>query len=283
VATRSVLITGTSTGIGRACALWLDRAGFEVFAGVRRAEDGEKLRAEASDRLRPVTIEVTDAGSIAAAAREVDAALGGRPLGGLVNNAGVSVGGPLEFLPLDELRRVLEVNLVGHVAVTQAFLPAIRRGKGGRVLNITSVGGRIVNPFIGPYHASKWGLEAVTEALRKELRPWRIRVVAIEPGSIQSELWRRGTEQAEEVVAGLPPEGRELYGPAIPKALALANRLAEHAIPADRVAKVVERALTTRRPRARYVVGADARALIAMHRILPARVMDAIEARLIGI
>jgi NAD(P)-dependent dehydrogenase (short-subunit alcohol dehydrogenase family) len=283
VATRSVLITGTSTGIGRASALWLDRAGFEVFAGVRRAEDGEGLRAEASERLRPVIVDVTDADSIAAAAREVDAALGGRALWGLVNNAGLSVAGPLEFLPVDELRRQLEVNLVGHVAVTQAFLPAIRRGRGGRILNITSVGGRIVNPFIGPYHASKWGLEAITDALRKELRPWRIRVVAIEPGSIDTEIWRKGTEQAKEVVAGLPPEGSELYGGAIPKALKLSDRLARHAIPADRVAKVVERALTARRPRARYVVGADARVLIALHQVLPARVMDALEARLIGI
>jgi NAD(P)-dependent dehydrogenase (short-subunit alcohol dehydrogenase family) len=284
VATRSVVITGTSTGIGRACALWLDRAGWEVFAGVRRAEDGEALRAEASDRLRPLIVDVTDADSIAAAAREVDAALGDRGLTALVNNAGLSIAGPLEFLPVDELRRQLEVNLVGHVAVTQAFLPAIRRAKGGRrILNVTSVGGRIVNPFIGPYHASKFGLEAISDALRKELRPWKIRVVAIEPGSIDTEIWRKGTEQAREVVAGLPPEGRELYGQSIPKALKLSERLAEHAIPADRVAKVVERALTARRPRARYVVGADARVLITLHRLLPARVMDAVEARLIGL
>ena len=283
MATRSVVITGTSTGIGRACALWLDRAGWEVFAGVRRAEDGDGLRAEASDRLRPVIVDVTDADSIAAAAREVDAALGDRPLTGLVNNAGLSIAGPLEFLPIDELRRQLEVNLVGHVAVTQAFLPAIRRGKGGRVVNVTSVGGRIVNPFIGPYHASKWGLEAITDALRKELRPWKIRVVAIEPGSIDTEIWRKGTEQAHEVLGGLPPEGRELYGEVIPKALKMSERIAKQAIPAERVAKVVERALTARRPRPRYVVGIDARVLITLNQLLPARVMDAVEARLIGI
>lgn len=280
-----MVITGTSTGIGRACALWLERSGWEVFAGVRRDEDGQRLCADASsDRLRPLIVDVTDADSIAAAAREVDAALGDRGLTALVNNAGLSIAGPLEFLPIDELRRQLEVNLTGHVAVTQAFLPAIRRTMGGRrIVNITSVGGRIVNPFIGPYHASKYGLEAITDALRKELRPWKIRVVAIEPGSIDTEIWRKGTEQAREVVAGLPAEGRELYGNAIPKALKLSERLAEHAIPADRVAKVVERALTARHPRARYVVGADARVLITLNQVLPSRVMDAVEARLIGL
>jgi NAD(P)-dependent dehydrogenase (short-subunit alcohol dehydrogenase family) len=135
---------------------------------------------------------------------------------------------------------------------------------------------------MGPYHASKWGLEAITDALRKELRPWGIHVVAIEPGSIETELWRRGMEQARETVDGLPDEGKRLYGEVIPKGFALAERLAEHAIPADRVAKVVERALTVRRPRTRYTVGVDARALITLHQVLPDRAMDAVEARLIG-
>jgi NAD(P)-dependent dehydrogenase (short-subunit alcohol dehydrogenase family) len=194
----------------------------------------------------------------------------------------MSVGGPLEFLPLDDLRRQLEVNLVAQVGVTQAFLPAIRRAR-GRIVNMTSVGGRIVNPFLGPYHASKWGLEAITAAMRKELRPWGIRVVAIEPGSIDTEIWRKGTEQAEELTAGLPPAGHELYDDKIPKMLAMAQRIADHAIPADRVAKVVERALTVKRPRARYTVGIDARALITMNQVLPARAVDAVEARVMGV
>ena len=266
----------------RATALRLDAAGFDVLAGVRRTQDGERLAAEASPRLRPVIVDVTDGDSIAAGAREVDDVVGDRGLAGLVNNAGLSIAGPLEFLPIDELRRQLEVNLVGQVAVTQAFLPAIRRAR-GRVVNMTSVGGRIVNPYMGPYHASKWGLEAVSDALRKELRPWGIRVVAIEPGTIESEIWRKGTEQANEVLDGLPDEGRRLYGDKLPKALGFAERLSQRARPADRVAKVVERALTARRPRARYVVGADARVLITLRQLLPDRAMDAIEARLIGI
>jgi NAD(P)-dependent dehydrogenase (short-subunit alcohol dehydrogenase family) len=282
VAKGAVAITGTSSGIGRATALRLDRAGFDVFAGVRRQEDGERLAADASPRLRPVIVDVTDADSIAAAAREVDEAVGERGVAGLVNNAGLSIGGPLEFLPIDELRRQLEVNVVGQVAVTQAFMPTIRRAR-GRIVNMISVGGRIVNPYLGPYHASKWALEAISDALRKELRPWGIRVVAIEPGTIETEIWRKGTEQANEVIAGLPEEGRRLYGDKLPKVLRLAERLAEHAIPADRVAKVVERALTARRPRARYVVGVDARALITARQLLPDRAMDAVEARMMGL
>jgi NAD(P)-dependent dehydrogenase (short-subunit alcohol dehydrogenase family) len=280
VAGGAVVITGTSTGIGRACALRLDAAGFDVFAGVRKPEDGERLRADASERLRPLIVDVTDTDTIAAAAAEVNDAVGSRGVAGLVNNAGLSVAGPLEFLPLDELRRQLEVNLIGQVAVTQAFVSGVRAAR-GRIVNMTSVGGRIVNPFLAPYHASKWGLEAITDALRKELRPWGIRVIAVEPGSIDTEIWRKGTDQANEVLAGLPPEGRELYGESLPKALAFGEKLAERAIPADRVAKVVERALTARRPRARYVVGIDARALIAMNQVMPAHAYDAVEARLL--
>jgi NAD(P)-dependent dehydrogenase (short-subunit alcohol dehydrogenase family) len=277
----AVVITGTSTGIGRACVLRLAASGFEVFATVRREEDAEKLRAEAP-RVRPLVVDVTDEAGVAAAAREVDQAVGERGVAGLVNNAGMSVGGPLEFLPLDDLRRQLEVNLVAQVGVTQAFLPAIRRAR-GRIVNMTSVGGRIANPFLGPYHASKWGLEAISDSLRKELRPWGIHVIAVEPGSIDTEIWRKGTSQAEELAAGLPEEGHKLYDDKIPKALAMAQKLANNAIPADRVAKVVERALTVKRPRARYTVGIDARALITLNRVLPDRAVDAIEARVMGI
>ena len=277
-----MVITGTSSGIGRATALRLDRAGFDVFAGVRKPEDGERLAAEASDRLRPVIVDVTDDAAIAAAARSVDEAVGEAGVAGLVNNAGLSVAGPLEFLPLDELRRQLEVNLVGQVAVTQAFLAAIRRAR-GRIVNITSVGGRIVNPFVAPYHASKWGLEAVTDALRMELRPWGIQVVAIEPGTIDTEIWRKGQDQGQEIFEGLPARGQELYGEILPKMRSTLARLDRLAQPADRVAKVVERALTARRPRARYVVGSDARLLITLRQVLPSRALDALQARALGL
>ena len=282
MATGAVVITGTSTGIGRAAALRLDAAGFDVFAGVRRADDGEQLEADASGRLRTLIVDVTDADAIAAAARDVEAAVGERGVAGLVNNAGMTVVGPLEFVAIEDVRRQLEVNLVGQIAVTQAFLPLIRRAT-GRIVNISSVGGRVVNGFLGPYQASKFAVEAVTDALRKELRPWGIHVVAIEPGSIDTEMWRKGTEQGQEVIDGLPPEGRELYGEQIPKVMEFALKIAERAVSPERVAAAIERALTASRPRTRYLVGIDARAQVVLSGLLPARAMDALEARIMGI
>jgi NAD(P)-dependent dehydrogenase (short-subunit alcohol dehydrogenase family) len=276
------VITGTSTGIGRAAALRLDAAGFDVFAGVRRAEDAEGLAAEASDRLRPLIVDVTDADSIAAAAREVGETVGERGVAGLVNNAGISVTGPLEFIPLDDIRRQLEVNLIGQIAVTQAFLPMIRRAT-GRIVNMSSVGGRVANGFLAPYQASKFAIEAVTDALRKELRPWGIHVVAIEPGSIDTEIWRKGTEAARETLEKLPPEGRELYGETISKGAELAGKIAKRAVSPERVAAVVEKALTASRPRTRYLVGIDARAQVALAGLLPDRALDAVEARILGL
>jgi NAD(P)-dependent dehydrogenase (short-subunit alcohol dehydrogenase family) len=278
----AVAITGTSTGIGRATALRLDSAGYEVFAGVRRAEDGERLRAEASERLRPLIVDVTDAAAIAAAARTVEDAVGSRGLAGLVNNAGVTVTGPLELIPIEDLRRQLEVNVVGQIAVTQAFLPAIRRAR-GRIVNMSSVGGRTVNAFLGPYQASKFAIEAMTDALRRELRPWGIHVVAVEPGSIDTEIWRKGEDEADETLAAMTPRERELYGETLPKVLAMARKVAARAAPPERVAKVVEQALTAKRPRTRYLVGIDARAQVMLGTLLPDRVMDAVEARLMGL
>ena len=278
----ALVITGTSTGIGRACALRLDKAGFEVFACVRRPDDGKRLRDHASERLRPLILDVTDEGSIADAAGTVRRAVGDRGLAGLVNNAGVNVSGPLEFVPIEDIRRQLEVNFIGQVAATQAFLPLIRTGR-GRIVNMSSVGGRVANAFVGPYQASKFAIEAVTDSLRKELRPWGIHVVAIEPGSIATPIWEKATEAAPEMLERMPPQARELYGDAIPKVIEMARKLDERAIPPERVAKVVQRALTARRPRTRYLVGPDARVQVALDRLLPDRVMDAVEARYMGL
>jgi NAD(P)-dependent dehydrogenase (short-subunit alcohol dehydrogenase family) len=187
---RSVLVTGASTGIGRATALRLDRSGWQVFAGVRKEADADSLQAEASERLRPVTLDVTDAGQIAAAAEAIAAETGGG-LDGLVNNAGVAVPGPLETVPLEDLRHQLEVNLVAYVAVTQAMLGEIRRAE-GRVVFLSSIGGRIAFPFGGPYHASKFATEAIGDVFRQELRPWRLEVSIVEPGSIDTPIWERG-------------------------------------------------------------------------------------------
>jgi NAD(P)-dependent dehydrogenase (short-subunit alcohol dehydrogenase family) len=184
---RSAVITGASTGIGRATALRLDAAGFRVFAGVRRETDGESLRGVASERLVPIRLDVTDAAGIEAAAKSVEAALAGAGIRGLVNNAGIAVGAVLEFVDVEDLRRQLEVNVVGVAAVTRAFLPLVRRG-GGRIVNVSSDSGYLAGPFLGPYTASKFALEGMSDCLRRELRAWRIPVSVIQPGSIETPI-----------------------------------------------------------------------------------------------
>jgi NAD(P)-dependent dehydrogenase (short-subunit alcohol dehydrogenase family) len=278
---RSVVITGASGGIGRACALRLARNGFRVFAGYRNDADAASLTAEATGRLEPLPIDVTDAAQVATAASSVEEAVGAHGLWGLVNNAGIPVPGPVESLPIDDLRRQLEVNLVGQVAVTQALLPSLRRA-GGRVLNMTSVGGRVATPFMGAYNASKFGLEGISDALRRELAGVGVAVCAIEPGSIATAIWDRGREHADSVVAGMSAEARDAYGDDLRAALDTATKTGERGMEPDRVARTVEHALTVRRPRPRYVVGADARAMIAAQAVLPARAFDRLMLRAMG-
>ena len=278
---RAVLITGASTGIGRACALGLDRDGWHVFAGVRRAEDGDALRARASESLTPVMIDVTDGASIESAAAEItEAAPNG--LAGLVNNAGIPAGGPLEFLPIDELRRTMEVNFFGQVAVTQAMLPAIRLAT-GRIVNISSIGGRTAAGILGPYVASKHAIEAFTTSLRQELRPWGIWVAAIEPGAIKTEIWKKADAVTADATALLPPEAIERYEPAFARIARWSERSARVGASPERVFRSVRHALTARRPRARYLVGVDARIQLAMQTVLPARANDALVERLLGV
>jgi NAD(P)-dependent dehydrogenase (short-subunit alcohol dehydrogenase family) len=278
----AVVITGASSGIGLASALHLDSVGFRVFAGVRKQADEERLRTGGSERLLPIALDVTDAGSIAAAAERVRDELQEGGLAGLVNNAGVALSAPLEFIPLEELRRQLEVNLVGQVAVTQAFLPMLRKGK-GRIVNIGSVGGRVALPFVGPYAASKFGMEALTDSLRRELKPWGIKVSILEPGSVATPIWDKGLSAGQEIADRLPPEATTLYGDAIEAVRAAASETAEHGVPPLQVAKVVEQALTAPRPKTRYAVGRDAKARIALSRVLPDRMFDRLIARAMGL
>jgi NAD(P)-dependent dehydrogenase (short-subunit alcohol dehydrogenase family) len=273
VAARRVLITGASSGIGEATALRLARAGWQVLAGVRADADGDRLRAAAGEQLEPVTIDITEPATIAAAA----AALGDEPLHGLVNNAGTALAMPLEFLPLEQLRRQLEVNLVGHVAVTQALLPNLRSAR-GRIVNVGSIAGRSALPFLGAYAASKHALEAVTDVLRVELRPFGIAVTVIEPGTIATPIWRKGGERFQELAAELPAELGELYGERMAAFREAAAAAGQRAEPADDVAIVIERALTTERPKARYVVGRDARRRARVER-LPTSLRDRVYER----
>ena len=281
-ASGAIVISGASTGIGRACAIRMAEKGFDVFAGVRRPEDGESLRAEAPERILPVILDVTDQKTIEATAATVGEAVGEAGVAGLVNNAGITVQGPVEFTPLDELRRQLEVNVVGQVALTQALLPQIRTAR-GRIVNVTSVGGRVAHAFLAPYNASKYAMEAITDALRRELKPWGIHVAAIEPGSIKTEIWRKGEETADDLLEQLGPEGQELYGEPLQNVRKFARRLGERGDPPEAVADRIEHALTARRPRTRYLIGREAKAQVALTAMLPDRAFDKIEARALGL
>jgi NAD(P)-dependent dehydrogenase (short-subunit alcohol dehydrogenase family) len=266
----AVLVTGSSTGIGRATALRLDRAGFQVFAGVRKRGDAESLEADGSERLEPVIVDVTDEGTIEATRERIEAVTGGR-LAGLVNNAGIAVAGPLETLDLDGLRRQLEVNVTGQVAVTQAFIPMIRSAR-GRIVLMASIGGRMSLPYLSAYHASKFGLEAVGDSLRMEMRQFGVNVSIIEPGSIATPFW--GKETVENILSEMSPEQRERYEGPTQAAQEAAHKAEARGIPPDRVAKAVEHALTASRPKTRYLVGVDARIQATLRKWLPDRAVD---------
>jgi NAD(P)-dependent dehydrogenase (short-subunit alcohol dehydrogenase family) len=278
---RSVLVTGSSTGIGRATALRLDAAGWRVFAGVRKPEDADSLRAAGSERLTPVMLDVTDAGAISAAAASLGDELGGAGLDGLVNNAGVAIPSPLETMPIDAFRRQIEVNLTGQVAVTQAMLPLIRDAR-GRIVFVSSIGGRIAFPLTGAYHAAKFGVEAVGDVFRQELRRWGISVSVVEPGSIDTPIWDSGERAADEIGGDIEAR-EELYGKAIASYRKLTRKLAERGIEPGKVAEVVEHALSASRPRSRYLVGLDARTQARIKPLIPTRIWDRAVARMMNL
>jgi NAD(P)-dependent dehydrogenase (short-subunit alcohol dehydrogenase family) len=278
----AILITGASTGIGRASAIELDRRGFRVFAGVRSAAAANQLRAAASARLTPVEIDVTDLDGIAAAAKTIGEAVGDAGIVGLVNNAGIAVPGPLELLPIESLRRQFEVNVIGQMAVTQAFLPLLRKGR-GRIVNISSASGGQASPYLGAYAASKFALEALTDALRLELRAWGIRVSAIEPGPIDTPIWEKALEQAEQMVAGVLPESMKLYEADLAAVRLAVAQATKTALPVERVVQAVVHALTAKRPKTRYFLGWRVRVQFKALRMLPDRLRDRIVRRAIGL
>ncbi len=277
-----VVVTGASTGIGQACALHLHRAGWRVFAGVRREEDAERLRAQAGERLVPLTLDVTVEDSVRTAVERVRGELGPGGLSGLVNNAGVAVAGPFEFVPLEEWRRQLEVNVIGVVSVTQAFLPLLRQAR-GRIVNMGSIGGRSSTPFVAPYAASKYALEGITDALRRELRKWGMWVAIIEPGSIDTPIWDKGRRDAEAQIEALSPEARELYGSDMAGVQAVMMSTAARGLAPEKVAEAVYHALTADRPRARYPIGRESRLRVLAETVLPTRAFDAVMARVMGL
>jgi len=284
VTARSILVTGASTGIGKASVLALLDEGFRVFAAVRNehaaAGLGRAVPAGAEGRLETLELDVTNAEQIRAAVARITPAVGGAGLWGLFNNAGIAVSGPLECLPIDDLRRQLEVNVVGQVAVTQAFLPLLRSAR-GRILSTGSIAGFFAAPALGPYSMSKHAMEAFSDALRRELRPWGIQVSLLEPGAIATEIWKKGASDFDGIMSD-PPKGLvENYGGLVEALRKAAAHSSQHASPTQYVTRDVVHAFTATRPKTRYRMGKDSTSRKIISR-LPDRWADSLVAKTLG-
>lgn len=269
---RSVLITGASTGIGWACAVHLAQQGWRVFGGVRKSADARHL-ADASANITPLILDVAKPAHITRAAGQLRRAVGRQGLQALVNNAGIAVAGPLEFLPIAELLRQMEVNFIGQAALTQACLPLLRVGR-GRIVNISSIGGRIVAPLLTPYSASKFALEAFSDGLRRELAPWKLPVISVQAGSIATPIWENSLARAERTRSKLPRQAESLYGPMMRRGERRARESAARGLPPRQAAALVERILNAPRPRPRYVIGKGTGLALFAARLLPDSWLD---------
>lgn len=269
---KTAFITGASRGIGQATALLLDAHGYQVFAGVRTQRDADALGTTASERLQPVLFDLLDAEAIAAAVAHVLPQLEPHGLDVLVNNAGLAVPSPVEFIPPDDLRYQFEVNVFGTIALTQALIPALRRAR-GRIINVSSIAGRVTAPMLGVYSASKFALEALTDALRLELHPWGIQVVSIQPGVIRTDFGASALQRADALLPRLPDQIHNLYGETIASERKRATQSGQ-GIPPETVANVILQAAQAQQPRTRYLVGQDARLIAFLRTILPDNLMD---------
>lgn len=270
---KSIFITGASKGIGKITALYLAERGFRVFAGFRKMEDGEMLKDEGSGNVVPIRIDVTKPEMIAEAFSVIGKILGDAGLDGLVNNAGVAVAGPLEFLPVEKIRQQMEINFLGQIAVTQAALPFIRKA-GGRIVNISSISGRFTSPFLSPYSASKFALEVFSDALRRELMPWDIKVVVVEPGSIATPIWDTSLERMDRTLEELPEKAHELYGDKFEVMRRNVQESERKGDPPEMVARTVYKALTVRSPKTRYQVGLHIKLGVLAAKLVPDKVID---------
>jgi NAD(P)-dependent dehydrogenase (short-subunit alcohol dehydrogenase family) len=279
---KAVLVTGASSGIGEATALLLDLQGMRVFASVRKPEDAEKLRQTGSERLTPVMLEVTDLDSIQQARETIEEQVGGAGLWGLVNNAAIAFGGPLEFMPIDKFRQIFEVNVFGLLAVTQAMLPLVRQAR-GRIANVSSTASLISAPFHGPYTATKLSLNGITEVLRLELRPFGVQVANVICGSIHTPMWKSGAQQTQAISKSYPPEERFLYGERHRKMGEYFFALGDKGIPVEKPARAISHALTAKRPKRTYLVGGDTLLYEAGRRFLPGKLVDRIVLRTLGL
>ena len=270
-----LVVTGASTGIGAATARELAKRGFHVLAGVRRGEDADALRAT---NLEPIMLDITNEAEIAALVKRITDDPERRRLRALVNNAGIETNAPVEVLPLSEWRRIFDVNLFGHVAMTQALLPALIESR-GTVVNISSVGGKLAMANYGPYASSKFALEAVSDALRREVEPLGLKVIVVEPGAITTEMSGRVGATAERIISGMTTEQRDRYATLIRSSISQAETSIRRALPAEEAGRVIADAITSKRPRTRYVVGRGAWIIVLLARCLSDRMLDSFLAR----
>jgi len=270
------LITGTSTGIGEACVARLAELGWTVYAGVRRPEDADRIKAKYVGDVRPVILDVSKRDDIARVIEEISHEAGDRGLQALVNNAGVGVGGPVEYVTEADWRWVFDVNFFGVLALTQAAIPLLRSGH-GRIVHIGSIGGRLSSPGLAPYSASKHAIEALAEAQRHQFARsgTPIKVALIEPGEVKTAIWDKADATANEIERSLDDIGRKRYQWLLDESRGFISEGREKGVPPEKVADAVEHALTASRPKPRYLVGPDAK--LAGHLVtrLPDRVRDA--------
>lgn len=279
---KSVVVTGASTGIGWGAAKVLVANGFHVFGSVRKPADGERLKAEFGEAFTPLLFDVTDEPAVRAAARQVEAALGGRTLAGLVNNAGIAVAGPLLHLPVEDFRRQLEVNVTAIVTVTQAFAPLLgaespARRDPGRIVNISSVGGKTATPFLAPYCASKFAVEGLSESLRRELLPFGVDVIIIAPGAVATPIWGKADE------LDIAAYANTAYAGPLARLLAYMQGLGKSGLPPERIGEAIHTALTTTKPKVRYTISPEPMQTFLSENILSKRGLDAIVGKRLGL
>jgi NAD(P)-dependent dehydrogenase (short-subunit alcohol dehydrogenase family) len=279
---KTVIITGASSGIGRACVSRLIQSGWRVFATVRKAQDGDKLQSEGRADLTPVIMDVKDSSTVIAAAEQVSSQLHGRGLDGLVNVAGIGMVRPVEYVTRSDLQEIFDINVFGQIAVAQAFLPLLRKAR-GRIVNISSVGAHIAIPFGGLLNASKSAFGLLSDTLRLELHPFGVRVSTVEPGAIKTPAVEKTLGNVDAVVSKLPAVGAAQYGKMLKRFAGRAYAREMNGSPPDVVARAVQHALTAPRPRTRYRVGKHANLLVTLPKILPDWVLDAMLFRIVGL
>ncbi|MBU1075741.1 MAG: SDR family NAD(P)-dependent oxidoreductase [Spirochaetes bacterium] len=279
---QSVLITGTSSGIGRSIALSLDRSGFQVFAGVRTKRDAMKLKKMASKHLITVIIDVTKKETLLKTKKIISSYIKDRGLWGLINNAGVNISGPLEVLPIIEFKNQFNINVIGPLEVIKLFLPLLRKSK-GRIINIGSISGRISAPFIGPYAASKSALRSITDSLRMELRSWDISVILIEPGNVSTSMWKKTLSTAEQIAQSFSSEAHNLYDDFIITAYKARKALGKKGLALAKINQAILHALTSKNPKYNYLLGMDAKIFTLVAKFFPISFRDWLFLRHLGL